>query len=67
MRDLFSYKPPVTKEQFFNAGFAERKIIMCADVIQMIREKNKVLQPNRKPTTTAVSTLSHLNKKVKYL
>ncbi|VDI08309.1 centrosomal protein CEP44 [Mytilus galloprovincialis] len=64
MRDMFTYKPPVTKEQFFNAGFAERKIIMCADVIQMIRQKNKSLQPNKKSTTSAVSTISHnLNKK----
>lgn len=57
MRDLFSYKPPITKEQFFNAGYAERKIIMCSDVVQMIREKNKSLQP-KKPTTSAVSTVS---------
>ncbi|XP_063415603.1 uncharacterized protein LOC134697326 [Mytilus trossulus] len=64
MRDMFTYKPPVTKEQFFNAGFAERKIIMCADVIQMIRQKNKTLQPNKKSTTSAVSTISNnLNKK----
>ena len=66
MRDLFSYKPPITKDQFFNAGFAERKIIMCAEVVQMIREKNRALQPNKKPNTSAVSIISHnLNKKVK--
>lgn len=58
MRDMFSYKPLITKEQFFNAGFAERKIIMCAEVIQMIREKNRSLQPSKKPTTSAVSTIS---------
>ena len=65
MRDMFSYKPLITKEQFFNAGFAERKIIMCAEVIQMIREKNRSLQPSKKPTTSAVSTISqNLHKKV---
>ena len=62
MRDMFSYKPLITKEQFFNAGFAERKIIMCAEVIQM---KNRSLQPSKKPTTSAVSTISqNLHKKV---
>ncbi|CAF5067498.1 unnamed protein product, partial [Rotaria magnacalcarata] len=28
LRDHFSYKPPVTKEQFFITGFAERKLQM---------------------------------------
>lgn len=37
LRDVFSYKPPVTKDQFFTAGFAERKVIMSTDVLSLVR------------------------------
>ncbi|XP_033743066.1 uncharacterized protein LOC117329295 [Pecten maximus] len=62
LRDLFSYKPLITKEQFFNAGFAERKIIMCSEVLHMVREKSRVLNPPKKSATggAAVSGLVQL-------
>lgn len=62
LRDLFSYKPLITKEQFFNAGFAERKIIMCSEVLHMVREKSRALNPPKKSVTggTAVSGLVQL-------
>ena len=37
MREMFSYKPPITRDQFFSPGFAERKVLMCTDVITQIR------------------------------
>ncbi|CAF3619917.1 unnamed protein product [Rotaria socialis] len=41
LRDHFSYKPPVTKEQFFITGFAERKLQMACDVIALVRQQCK--------------------------
>lgn len=45
LRELFSYKPPITKEQFFSSGFIERKVIMCTEVLSMVREKHKSMMP----------------------
>ena len=39
----FNYKPALTKEKFFMNGFAERKIIFCVEVIQMIKQKHLAL------------------------
>lgn len=36
LRDLFYYKFFIIKEQFFNSGFVERKIIMCIEVMKLI-------------------------------
>jgi hypothetical protein len=41
LRDHFSYKPPITKEQFFTTGFAERKLQMACDVITFVRQECK--------------------------
>ncbi|CAF1377122.1 unnamed protein product [Adineta steineri] len=41
LRDHFSYKPPITKEQFFTTGFAERKLQMACDVITLVRQECK--------------------------
>lgn len=60
LRDLFHYKPPITKEQFFNSGFVERKIIMCTEVMKLIQKKNKSLQPPRKAPTTTTSNLAQM-------
>jgi len=40
---MFAYKPPLTKEQFFAAGFGERKVIMCTQVLQLVRSKHHSL------------------------
>lgn len=60
LRDLFHYKPPITKEQFFNSGFVERKIIMCTDVLKLVQHKNKSLQPPKKASTTTTSSLGQV-------
>jgi len=39
LRDLYKYKPPVTKDQFASTGFAERKIIMCTEILQMVQTR----------------------------
>lgn len=43
LRDEFTYKPTITKEQFFSLGFSERKIILTCDIIDMCMELNKKL------------------------
>lgn len=60
LRDLFHYKPPITKDQFFNSGFVERKIIMCTEVMKLIQQKNKSLQPPRKSNSTSTSNLAQV-------
>ncbi|KAI8905328.1 Centrosomal spindle body, CEP44-domain-containing protein [Powellomyces hirtus] len=37
LRDEFGYRPQLTKEQFFNIGFAERKLIFIGDLIRMAK------------------------------
>ena len=55
LRDLFSYKPPITKDQFFSRGFAERKVIMCTEILQLVKDKAAELNPGAAKTTLKVS------------
>jgi len=43
LRELFAYKPPITKDQFFAAGFGERKVIMCTQVLELVHNKHRSL------------------------
>ncbi|CAH1777138.1 unnamed protein product [Owenia fusiformis] len=56
LRDVFNYKPPVTKDQFFSAGFAERKIIMCSEIIDTIRLQFKPPKPKSKLNCSLLSS-----------
>jgi hypothetical protein len=49
---MFAYKPPVTKEQFFSPGFGERKVIMCTQIIQLLRIKHQSLVGSNKPVAS---------------
>ncbi|KAI5107674.1 centrosomal protein of 44 kDa isoform X2 [Silurus meridionalis] len=49
LRDLFSYKPLLTKQQFLQSGFAERKISLICDIIGFVLEKHKQLTKGTKP------------------
>ncbi|KAL4223091.1 Centrosomal protein of 44 kDa [Mactra antiquata] len=51
LRDVFAYKPSITKQQFFSKGFAERKVIMCADILQLVKVKEMELNPSASKTT----------------
>jgi len=57
LRDYFSYKPPITKEQFFTTGFAERKLQMCCDIISLVRQEYREIplaqQPKRSGSASA--------------
>lgn len=48
LRDLFSYKPLLTKQQFLQFGFAERKISLLCDIIGFVLEKHKQLTKGTK-------------------
>ncbi|KAK7097971.1 centrosomal protein of 44 kDa-like isoform X4 [Littorina saxatilis] len=57
-RDMFGYKPPMTKEQFFTANsFAERKVIMCFEVMRLVKERCRYLGP-RNPTNPNIKVQS---------
>uniref|UniRef100_A0A2R5LK06 Centrosomal protein of 44 kDa n=1 Tax=Ornithodoros turicata TaxID=34597 RepID=A0A2R5LK06_9ACAR len=44
LRELFQWRPPLSSTQFLSTGFAEKKIIMCADIIKLVKEYNAALQ-----------------------
>jgi centrosomal protein CEP44 len=48
LRELFSYKPSITKDQFFSSGFAERKVIMCTEIINLVHKRHLQLGPKAK-------------------
>lgn len=47
LRELISYKPTLTKEQFFSKGFGERKIIMCTEIVAKIHNWCKINNAER--------------------
>jgi len=54
LRDIFAYKPSITKDQFFVKGFVERKVIMCTKILEMVKKKNNQLNPA--PVKTSMKT-----------
>jgi hypothetical protein len=43
MPQFFSYRPAISIEQFFKYGYAEQKMILCIDVINLVRRKARSL------------------------
>ncbi|XP_029432823.1 centrosomal protein of 44 kDa isoform X3 [Rhinatrema bivittatum] len=60
LRDQFQYKPILTKQQFLQFGFAERKIQLVCDIIKFVMKKHKELstldkaksQPKKKTSSS---------------
>ncbi|NWU98084.1 CEP44 protein, partial [Upupa epops] len=48
LRDLFQYKPILTKQQFLQLGFAERKMEIVCDIINCVVKKHKELSNSSK-------------------
>ena len=44
MRDIFQYRPQLTKEQFLTTGFAERKIILTFDLLHLCQNTHIKLE-----------------------
>mmetsp|Transcript_24067 Transcript_24067/g.32795 ORF Transcript_24067/g.32795 Transcript_24067/m.32795 type:complete len:157 (+) Transcript_24067:27-497(+) len=38
---IFNYRPKITIDQFFKYGYAESKMLLCCDVIQLVKQKSK--------------------------
>ena len=46
---LFNYKPELSTEQFFSNKFAEGKVILCKEIIDLVIQKNnQLLSTNKK-------------------
>ena len=45
---LFNYKPELSTEQFFSNKFAEGKVILCKEIIDLVIQKNNQLLSNNK-------------------
>lgn len=45
--NLFSYRPKITLDQFFKYGFAEQKMLLCVDAINLVKRKHKSLKVQR--------------------
>ncbi|XP_068869845.1 centrosomal protein of 44 kDa isoform X2 [Aphelocoma coerulescens] len=58
LRDQFQYKPILTKEQFLQCGFAERKMQIVCDIINCVVKKHKEL-------SNSVKVKSQMRKKVR--
>ena len=52
LRDVFNYRPKLTKEQFLSTGFAERKVLMTRDVLLFCQAKNAELVAHDSSTHT---------------
>ncbi|NXX74472.1 CEP44 protein, partial [Urocolius indicus] len=48
LRDQFQYKPILTKQQFLQFGFAERKMQLVCDIINCVLKKHKELSNSNK-------------------
>ncbi|KFR14228.1 Centrosomal protein of 44 kDa [Opisthocomus hoazin] len=48
LRDQFQYKPVLTKQQFLQFGFAERKMQILCDIINCVVKKHKELSNSNK-------------------
>ncbi|KAM4751391.1 centrosomal protein of 44 kDa isoform 2-T2 [Anableps anableps] len=50
LRDIFHYKPILTKQQFFQWGFSQRKISFICDIINLVLQRHKQLHKmSKKP------------------
>lgn len=41
---FFGYRPKITANQFFKYGYAEQKMLLCADTISLVKRKHKHLE-----------------------
>uniref|UniRef100_A0A8C3A8J3 Centrosomal protein of 44 kDa n=1 Tax=Cyclopterus lumpus TaxID=8103 RepID=A0A8C3A8J3_CYCLU len=44
LRDIFHYKPILTKQQFLQWGFSQRKISVICDIINLVLQKHNQLK-----------------------
>ncbi|KAM4710248.1 centrosomal protein of 44 kDa [Discoglossus pictus] len=57
LRDLFNYKPVLTKQQFLQCGFSERKIQIVCDIVDCVVRKHKELTNQNKVKCQSVKKM----------
>uniref|UniRef100_A0A2K5QIJ7 Centrosomal protein of 44 kDa n=1 Tax=Cebus imitator TaxID=2715852 RepID=A0A2K5QIJ7_CEBIM len=57
LRDQFNYKPILTKKQFIQCGFAERKIQIVCDILNCVMKKHKELSNLQKKKAVVIRHL----------
>ena len=63
LRDVFSFKPPISKQQFFSpASFVEQKVIMCTKILQLVQAKSKKQQTSKNSKMRVSSSLDSLER-----
>ena len=61
LRDVFSFKPPISKQQFFSpASFVEHKVIMCTKILQLVQAKSKKQQTSKMRVRFSLDSLARL-------
>ena len=65
LRDILCYKPPITKEQFFVTGYAERKILMCRDIIHLVHTQYRP-SPVGRPSKSKLPSSAKSQEQVSY-
>ncbi|KAM6429396.1 centrosomal protein of 44 kDa [Rhynochetos jubatus] len=64
LRDQFQYKPVLTKQQFLQFGFAERKMQIVCDIISCVVQKHKELSNLNKVKSQTRKKLRSFNYEV---
>lgn len=65
LRELFQWKPPLSTAQFFSSGFAEKKVIMCRDIVRLIKEySNTQKLPGQAPSAASTAARPRMTQKV---
>ncbi|KAH9373394.1 hypothetical protein HPB48_009439 [Haemaphysalis longicornis] len=65
LRELFQWKPPLSTAQFFSSGFAEKKVIMCRDIVRLIKEySNTQKLPGQAPSPASTAARPRMTQRV---
>ncbi len=58
MRDVFQYRPKITRDQFLSIGFAECKVILTIDILKHCQTKHNQLtnKPNKTRQRTKMAS-----------
>uniref|UniRef100_A0A672YAH0 Centrosomal protein of 44 kDa n=1 Tax=Sphaeramia orbicularis TaxID=375764 RepID=A0A672YAH0_9TELE len=59
LRDIFQYKPILTKQQFLQWGFSQRKISVVCDIINLVLMTYVVVNHIENPCTLPTTNSSH--------
>lgn len=55
LRDAFSYRPKLTREQFLADGYAERKVMLTCDLLLLCQAKHSQLTSGSKKRSNRTS------------